>query len=158
MWLPLPSAAMQETFLKVIHRAYLSPAQRKYTVPEEMGNCKKCGVNNATFFHCIWECGKIRRFWNNLINYINTTFSLQLLKLPGPCLLLNFEKWDLGPQCRSLQPLLSVILTIAKQCILYHWIEKTPPFLHEVRLRLLNTLYYERQRAFPDIEKGVLWF
>lgn len=54
--------------------------------------------------------------------------------------------------------MLSVTLTIAIQYILYRWIEKTPPFLHEVRVRLLNNIYYDRQKAFPDIEKGVVWF
>lgn len=79
-------------------------------VPEETGRCKMCGATDGKFFHNFWECGKIRWFWDKLMNYINSTFSFRLVKHPLPCLLLNFSDWD---------------------------------------------LYYERQKAFPDIEKGV---
>lgn len=124
-------------------------------VPEETGECKKCRAADANFYHCFWDCSKIKRFWNKLIGFINVTFSLKVSKLPIPCLFLNFTEWSLGPQEVKLRSLLSLILTIAKQCILYHWIQKSPPFLHEVKDRLLSVIYFERQRIFPDVERGV---
>lgn len=56
----LPSAAMQETHLKCIQRAYISPSRRRYMVPDETGHCRKCGLSNSSYFHCFWECGKIK--------------------------------------------------------------------------------------------------
>lgn len=150
----LPSAALQETHLHTLQRAYISPSQRKHMVPEETGECKKCGAADANFFHCFWDCSKVKRFWNKLIGFINTTFSIKVSKLPIPCLFLNFAEWSLSPQERKLNSMLTLILTIAKQCILYHWIHKTPPFIHEVKDRLLSIIYFERQKVFPDIEKG----
>lgn len=154
----LPSAAMQETHLKFIQRAYISPAQRKHMVADETGCCKKCGVVDASYFHCFWECGKIRKFWNKLVNFLNSTFSLRLAKLPIPCLMLQFSEWDFGPRRNQIRPIVAVILTIAKQCILFHWIKSTPPFLHELRSRLLNVLFYDKQRAFPDVDRGSRWY
>lgn len=154
----LPSAALQETHLKTLQRAYISPSRRKHWVLEESGECKKCAATDATFFHCFWECGKIKHFWNKLFNYINAIFSLHLVKSPVQCLLLNFADWDLGPLDCQIRPLLVIIFTVAKQCILSHWIEKSPPNLGELKARLLNIIYYERQKAFPDMEKGVIRF
>lgn len=154
----LPSAAMQETHLKCIQRAYISPARRKHMVQDETGQCRKCGFFDASYFHCFWECGRIKRFWNKLIAFLNATFSFKLTIHPVPCLLLNYTEWDLGAQRHKLRPLISIILTIAKQCILYQWIKKAPPFLHEVKARLLNTIYYDRQKAFPEVERGARWF
>lgn len=154
----LPSASLQETHIKTINRTYISQSQRKYMVPEETGRCKKCGFTDATFFHNFWECGKIKKFWDKMIGFINSIFSLHLIKDPLPCLLLNFSPWDLGENQIILTPLLSIMLTVARQCILKHWIVRSPPFLHEVKSRLLALIFYERQKAFPDIERGVLRF
>lgn len=154
----LPSAALQETHLKTIQRAYIAPSRRKHMVPDETGHCKKCPVTEASFFHCMWDCGKIRRFWNKVLRFVSTLFSLQVPRLPAPCLLLNFSGWNLGSQADNLGPLLVIILTVAKQCILFHWIAKSVPTIQELRARLLNIVYFERQKAFPDIEKGVMLF
>lgn len=62
------------------------------------------------------------------MGFINSTFSLHLVKHPIPCLLLNFSDWELGKNGRSLIPLLIIILTIAKQYILSHWITRSPLF------------------------------
>lgn len=120
-------------------------------VPEETGRCKKCGATDAT---SLLKCGKIRRFWDKLISFINSFPPLQLTKHPLPCLLLNFSDWDLGIYRKPLTPLLSIILTIAKQCILKHWIIRSSPFLHDIRA----IIYYEHQKAFPDIEKAGVQF
>lgn len=154
----LPSAALQETHLKTLHRAYISPSQRKHMVPEESGTCKKCGAADASFFHCMWDCGKVKRFWHKLLGFLSIIFSVKLPRLPVPCLFLNFAEWSLNPHDRRILTLLPIFLTVAKQCILFHWIEKSPPFLHEVKSRILSIIYYERQKAFPDIEKGVIRF
>lgn len=154
----LSSAALQETHLKTLQRAYFSPSQRKHMVPDENGRCKKCTATDATFFHCFWDCSKIKRFWDKVLNYINTVLSLKLVKHPISCLFLNFSDWDLGPLAAQIRPLLVVVLTVAKQCILFHWIGRSPPSLHEVKSRLLDILYYERQKVFPDVEKGVYPF
>lgn len=113
---------------------------------------------DASYFHCFWECGKVRKFWNKLINFLNSTFSLRLTRLPIPCLMLQFSEWDFGPRRHQIRPIVAVILTIAKQCILFHWIKSTPPFLHDFRSRLLNVMFYDKQRAFPDIDRGSRWF
>lgn len=128
----LPSAALQETHLKTISRAYISQSQRKHMVPYETGRCCKCGAADATFFHNFWDCSKIKRFWNKLMGYLNAVFSLHLVKNPRSCLLLDFSDWDLGSIPNSITPILVIILTVAKHCILTHWITRAPPFLHEV--------------------------
>lgn len=154
----LPSASLQETHLKTLQRAYIAPSRRKHMVPEETGRCKKCSVTDANFFHCMWDCGKIKRFWNKVISFINQLFSLHLFKCPISCLLLNFTGWQLGSLGNQIGPLLVTILTVARQCILYHWIKKTAPNINELRARMLNIVYFERQKVYPDIEKGAISF
>lgn len=154
----LPSASLQETYLKTLQRAYISPWQRRHMVTEETGHCKKCGATEANFYHCLWDCSKIKRFWNKLLDYINTIFSLKLTRSPIPCLLLNFSEWVVVEKDKQLFALLVVFLTVAKQCILLHWIKRSVPLLHEFRARILSIIYYERQKAFPEIERGVEQF
>lgn len=109
----LPSAALQETHLKSIQRAYIFPAQWKHMVMVESGSCKKCGMSNAMYYHCFWECGKIRKFWNKLIGFLNSTFDLELSRLPIPCLLLHLSDWNFGPRQKQIRPLVVIILTIS---------------------------------------------
>lgn len=49
-------------------------------------------------------------------------------------------------------------MTVAKQCILQHWSKKSVPLLHEFRSLILSIIYFERQKVFPEIEKGVRQF
>lgn len=123
----LPSASLQETHLKILNRAYITQSQSNHMVPEETGRCQKCGVSDATFFHNFWEHNKIWWFWDKLIWHINTIFSLQLVKHPNPCIFLNLSEWDLGVNSRGILPILIIILSIAKQCIMSQWIHKSPP-------------------------------
>lgn len=154
----LPSASLQETYLKTIQRAYISPWQRGHMVPEETGHCKKCGVTEANFFHCMWDCSKIKRFWHKVLDYVNSTFLLRLHRLPVPCLLLNFTGWQVNETDKQLFSLLVIFMTVAKQCILWHWIKRSVPSLQEFKSRILSIIYYERQKVFPDIERGVKQF
>lgn len=80
------------------------------------------------------------------------------MKKPVPCIMLYYSEWDLGPNKKNIIPILNIMRSTAKQCILYRWVGKTPPLLHELRARMLNIIYYERQKAFPDLDKGAVRF
>lgn len=71
--------------------------------PDETGRGCKCGATDATF---LWNCSEMKRFWDKLMRYLNSVFSLHLVKPLRSRLLLDFSDWDLGSHPKSITPLL----------------------------------------------------
>ena len=68
-------------------RTYITPEKVNKFNPNVPDTCVKCQTHKGTLFHCIWECGKIQKFWKEVINIISQITSKPIPLCPRLCIL-----------------------------------------------------------------------
>ena len=57
---------------------YITPVKLHKFNDNIPDTCIKCDEARGTLFHCIWECGKVKTFWQDVVNMIDQILSKKL--------------------------------------------------------------------------------
>ena len=63
---------------KWLMRTYITPVKLHKFNDNIPDTCIKCDEARGTLFHCIWECGKVKTFWQDVVNMIDQILSKKL--------------------------------------------------------------------------------
>ncbi len=59
-------------------RVYITPVLSNKFNENIPDTCPKCNVCKGTYFHCIWECEEISKFWKEVHNMIGKILNVSL--------------------------------------------------------------------------------
>ena len=68
-------------------RIYVTPERLNKMNPNIPDICVKCNVEKGTLFHCLWDCPKIQKFWNEVIKCISKMTLNPVPDNPALCIL-----------------------------------------------------------------------
>ena len=60
-------------------RTYITPSLLHRFNTNNPDLCIKCGLEEGTLYHCLWDCPKIREFWEEVIKQVS---NISLTRLP----------------------------------------------------------------------------
>lgn len=72
---------------------YMTPVKLHQMSGNILDICTKCLNKKGTLLHCLWECPKIQKFWNDVINCLSEVFHIN-----SP---LNPKLWVFGIYTRN---------------------------------------------------------
>lgn len=109
---------------KLLYRAYFTPSLlfKLKKLPSAM--CSRCSIMEATFFHLMWECTEIRRFWSGVTAFISSLTQLPNICNPLRCLLGYVDDESIS---QNKQTFLRIVLFYAKKSITIYWKSQSPP-------------------------------
>lgn len=55
----------------ILHRSYLTPERLAKFWPSRSPMCPKCLTSAGTFGHFIWHCPRVRRFWEQVVQFLH---------------------------------------------------------------------------------------
>lgn len=70
-----------------IMRTYITPEKVNKFDPNIPDLCYKCTEHKGTLFHCLWDCEKIKTFWNAVMQYVSQITSVVVPLSPKLCIL-----------------------------------------------------------------------
>lgn len=109
---------------KVLTIWYLSPKLLSHILSNSSPLCwKGCGLP-ADIFHCWWSCKFIQVFWKNIFKLINKITSYELPFQPEVAFLNVLQDSSILLNSKNL---ISILLTVAKQCVAHKWKVSHPP-------------------------------
>ena len=110
--------------LRTIHRLQISPSLRHKMNPSLSPLCLKCKIEEGNYFHCIWSCHKIERYWLGVVQQLNRIFDMEF-ELDPLYLILGLP----DPQIvnKSHKRLFNLLTYTARKNILLSWINEKPP-------------------------------
>ena len=71
------SPAQKFSFLKVIHRTYYTPKRLFNFGWRVDARCPRC-QDTGDLIHMLWRCPNLFRYWQGILNVINTTYKTKL--------------------------------------------------------------------------------
>lgn len=118
------------TRLKVLQYNWL---MRTYVTPEKLNKyngdipdlCFRCGEEKGTFFHCVWECNKVQRFWKEIKQALDIILGTQLALDPKLFILGLYPDGHL--MSRKVITALDLCLLLAKRVIALSWRKTSKP-------------------------------
>ena len=119
--------------------------------------CTKCLESRGTLFHCIWQCRKIKIFWEEVRAIVEKIISKQIVLDPKLFLLgLYPEKHN---DSRSEQAFIDLSLLYDKKCVALLWKKIPRPsttqwirqMLANLLLDRLSYILKAKQHVFEDI-------
>ena len=63
---------------KWLMRVYITPVKLHHMSNNIPDVCSKCLDEKGTLYHCLWECPKIQRFWNDVIKSMSEIFNIKI--------------------------------------------------------------------------------
>lgn len=124
----LSTNKVKEMQYKIIHRLQITPMLRHKFNPTFSKFCNKCKVSEGSYFHCIFDCPFIKKFWENVHKEISVILGVNLELKPLSCILGLHSALNLKPHMLKL---VDVFLFCARRCILLQWISDKPPKLSQ---------------------------
>lgn len=123
-------------------RSYMTPVKlNKFynTIPDV---CIKCDKEKGTFFHCLWQCSRIKKFWEEVKQCIEEMLEIKLHLEPKIFLLGIYPaNCDIRKKHRSF---LDIGLLLAKRVIALTWKEMDRPRIGKWLSELSTTLPLEK--------------
>lgn len=115
-------------------RVYITPVLSNKFNENIPDTCPKCKVCKGTYFHCIWECEEISKFWKEVHNMIGKIINVSLPF--GPRIFLM----HLYPKLKSKECIfISMCILQAKRLIALQWKSLEPPSIKRwLREMVLN--------------------
>ena len=110
--------------LRTIHRLQISPSLRHKMNPSLSPLCLKCKIEEGDYFHCIWSCHKIERYWLSVVRQLNEIFNMEF-ELDPLYLILGLP--DRRIINKSHKRLFNLLTYAARKNILLSWINEKPP-------------------------------
>ena len=129
---------LRESQYRILHRIQNTPQFLHKMYPEFSPLCLKCNKEIGTYYHCIWQCPLISRYWKNA-KELSSIFHKKI-RLDPVLFLLCITTAQL-PLPTGQLILLYKLLLLARRCILFQWIQEKPPSVTQ--------LYRETFRVFP---------
>lgn len=127
---------------KWLMRTYVTPAElNKYNknIPDV---CPKCMEAKGTLFHCIWQCMRIKTFWEEVRVITERILSKQVLLDPKLFLLGLYP--DKHTYSKSEKVFLNICMLNAKKSIALLWKTEHSPSTTQWIKQMLSTLPLER--------------
>lgn len=129
---------LRENQYRILHRLQRTPHFMHKISPQNSPFCIKCKNSVGTYYHCVWQCPLILRFWKNVATELCSIFHRPIPVVPTLFLL----GYSLGPNMLPGQmELLCKLLHMARRCILLQWIQVQPPSVTQ--------WYRETFKVFP---------
>lgn len=82
--------------LRYLHQMYYTPTRLFKMHIRDNPECHKCGGNEGTFLHMVWDCPKIRPLWSQVTEFISDHFDLPNICSPMRCLLGGFDQEEIN--------------------------------------------------------------
>ena len=135
----------QQIHLNFVHRTYLTPRRLCAMKILNNPNCTFCASNSiGTFFHMVWECPSVLRFWNMVADKLATLLQVNITPSPSLFILNDVSQLQLnGTRTR----VFLAGLTAAKKMVATRW---KPPHTLTFRhwaLTFLDIVYLEMSIA-----------
>lgn len=129
-------------------RVYITPVLSNKFNENIPDTCPKCKVCKGTYFHCIWECEEISKFWKEVHNMIGKIINVSLPF--GPRIFLM----HLYPKLKSKECIfISMCILQAKRLIALQWKSLEPPSIKRW-LREMEKITYiikGKGKTFEDV-------
>ncbi len=74
-----------------VMRTYITPVRLNKFNPNIPDLCFKCNKLQGTFFHCVWECEEVQKFWVGVTQYVSQFTSSLIPLCPVLCVLSMYE-------------------------------------------------------------------
>ncbi len=136
---------LRETQYKIFHRLHLTPYVFNKMNQQTSALCKKCQKEVGTYYHYLWHCKLIKRFWGTISQELSGIFQVAIKRDPGFFILgLPFRHLTLT----HLQlKLCDKLLPLARKCVLINWIKDLPPTATQWYKEIFRVLPHERISA-----------
>ena len=109
---------MKFTQYNYLHQSYLDPVKISKMFGGMTRNCPRCTASQASFYHMVWECGKITEFWERIVAHINRTLHRNMQVNPLECLLGVLKR----PTLKKVgNRLIDLSLGVARKSIAKYW-------------------------------------
>lgn len=111
-------------------------------------NCVKCDKEKGTFFHCIWQCTKIQKFWQEINQGILNILQIQIPLVPYLIIFglypdnFNFKKHQ--------QIFVDLSVLVAKRVIALSWKNTNSPSEKRLLSELCSTLPIEKNYVYNE--------
>lgn len=134
---------LQESKYRILHRLQHTPHFLHKMNPQIS--------EDGTYFHCIWQCPLISRFWNNVSKELSSVFH-RTVALDPALFLLSISTRQLSLSAGQLA-LMCKPLLLAKGCVLFQWIQEKHPSVSQYRetgtffSSGTSKSYFERQHS-----------
>ena len=135
------------TRLKLIQYKWL---MRLYVTPVDLNRynenipdvCTKCMEHRGTWFHCIWQCTKIKKFWEEVRATIEKIISKQISLDPKLFLLGLYP--EIHNYSKNERVFIDLSSLYAKKCIAQLWKNTHRPNIAQWMRQMLSNLPLER--------------
>jgi len=127
---------------KWLMRTYITPVKlNKYNrnIPDV---CTKCTVVKGTLFHCVWQCSKIKSFWEEVKKAIEKIISKSIPMDPALFILGFYPKGH--KYKKSERILIDMCLLHARRSIAMFWKNTSRPTVRYWVRQMLTTFPLER--------------
>ena len=112
--------------------------------PQVSPFCMKCKNSVGTYYHCIWQCPLVQRYWRNVTIELCSIFHQPI---PVDSMLFLFGCFERPVVSPGQMTLLCKLLHIARRCILLQWIQVYPPSVTQWYRETFKVLPMERLSA-----------
>uniref|UniRef100_A0A3P9KC19 Reverse transcriptase domain-containing protein n=1 Tax=Oryzias latipes TaxID=8090 RepID=A0A3P9KC19_ORYLA len=136
---------LRENQYRILHRLQYTPQLLHRFNPQSPPLCIKCKTGLGTYYHCIWQCPLIIRFWKNIVTEVSCIFH-KTIPL-NPALFLLGVSVERPPLSGQEMVLLQKLLHLARRCILLQWIQGQPPSVTQWYREAFKVLPMERLSA-----------
>ncbi len=149
---------------KWLMRTYITPVKLHKFNDNTPDTCIKCNEARGTMYHCIWECVKVKSFWQGILNMIDQILDK---KLPLDPKLFILGTYPTIPQLQSKESrFVDMCILQAKRTISLNWKNVDGPrigrWIKEMALnRTMEKLTYimkRKQHVFDDIWRPFIFF
>ncbi|XP_030055109.1 MAM domain-containing glycosylphosphatidylinositol anchor protein 1 [Microcaecilia unicolor] len=115
---------LRECGYRVVLRGYMSKAQLAHVLGPGSSACSKCGGGPSSYYHALWQCPKVRAFWQRVKGFLIRLGN----KIQGT------ERQFLLDQPRAFAPLRAPAIKlcrklslVARKCIMQYWTSPDEP-------------------------------
>lgn len=149
---------------KWLMRTYITPVKLHKFNGNIPDTCIKCKEARGTLYHCIWECGKVKSFWQDIINMIDQILGKKLPMDPRFFLL---GIYPTTPQLQSKEArLVDMCILQAKRIISLNWKNVDGPrigrWIKEMATNMtmekITYIIRRKQHVFDDIWRPFICF
>ena len=123
--------------IKFLHQAYYTPQRLARIYPQRDPLCPRCGVQEGSFWHMVWSCPMIQRYWGRVAGILGTVSQLHVPTDPLVLLLSHLEETQ-GDRYSKL--FLTFSLFYARREILLKWRAAEPPTVEAWTQSINNVL------------------
>lgn len=149
---------------KWLMRTYITPVKLHKFNDNIPDTCIKCNEARGTLYHCIWECLKVKSFWQDVINMIDQIVSK---KLPLDPKLFILGIYPTNPYLQSKESrFIDMCILQAKRIIALNWKNVDGPRIgmwikemaSNMSMEKITYIVRRKQNVFDDIWKPFMYF